>query len=216
MADFLFYFLSIVAVAAGAGVVLSKSPMMSVIALLATFFCLAVVYLLAGFQFMAVAQILVYAGAILVLFLFVIMLLNLGDTDVQFYVQRRLLTGKARLALGIAAALGMVGAVAARRSPLGEHDARLHEEGIDGMTELAAALFGRYSLPFEVASLLLLATMVAVIALAKRERSGKSIEPAEAPALGLATSTAPATPRAPAPGSPALPSPADSKEEVTP
>ncbi len=209
MAEFLFYFLSIVAVAAGAGVVLSRSPMMSIIALLATFFCLAVIYLLAGFQFLAAAQVLVYAGAILVLFLFVIMLLNLGDTRGQFRLQDALLSGKTRLGLAVAAALGLVGAVAARRAPLGEHDAALHAEGIDDLTDVATALFGRYSLPFEVVSLLLLATMVAVLALAKRQRGPASQRPPEASATALA-----APPPTPAPP-PALPDPVASKEEVT-
>jgi NADH-quinone oxidoreductase subunit J len=81
VAEVSFYVLGALALAFAMGVVLAKSPMMSVISLLGSFFCLAVIYLLAGFQFLAAAQILVYAGAILVLFLFVIMLLNLGDLE---------------------------------------------------------------------------------------------------------------------------------------
>ena len=79
MADLLFYLLALGALAFGAGVVAARSPLFSVLALLGVFGCLAVIYLLAGFQFLAVTQVLVYAGAIMVLFLFVIMLLNLAD-----------------------------------------------------------------------------------------------------------------------------------------
>ena len=78
MENFLFYLTAAGAVAGALGVVLGRNPVGNVLALLACFFCLATIYLLAGFQFLAAAQVLVYAGAILVLFLFVIMLLNLG------------------------------------------------------------------------------------------------------------------------------------------
>ena len=67
------------AVGGALGVVLARNPVGNVLALLLCFFSLATIYLLAGFQFLAAAQILVYAGAILVLFLFVIMLLDLGQ-----------------------------------------------------------------------------------------------------------------------------------------
>ena len=78
MENFLFYLTAAGAIAGALGVVLGRNPVGNVLALLACFFCLATIYLLAGFQFLAAAQVLVYAGAILVLFLFVIMLLNLG------------------------------------------------------------------------------------------------------------------------------------------
>jgi ABC-type nickel/cobalt efflux system permease component RcnA len=81
MANLLFYIVAIGAVLSAVGVVFAKNPIMSVLSLLTTFFCLATIYLLAGFQFMAAAQLLVYAGAIMVLFLFVIMLLNLGHSE---------------------------------------------------------------------------------------------------------------------------------------
>ena len=81
MAEVLFYALSALAILFALGVVLARSPMLSVISLLGTFFCLSVVYLLAGFQFLAAAQVLVYAGAILVLFLFTVMLLNAARED---------------------------------------------------------------------------------------------------------------------------------------
>src|SRR4030095_8801305 len=76
--ELLFYLMAAGAVAGALGVVLSRNPIASVLALLLCFFALATIYLMAGFQLLAAAQILVYAGAILVLFLFVIMLLHLG------------------------------------------------------------------------------------------------------------------------------------------
>ncbi len=171
MSEGLFYVLAVVALLGALGVVFARSAMGSVIALLGTFFALAIIYLLAGFQFLAAAQILVYAGAILVLFLFVIMLLNLGGMGSKFELSFALLEGaRAKLGLVIAVGLGLAGLIAAQRASLpAEHPAP--EQGLDNVHDLALALFGRYSLPFQAVSLLLLGTMVAVVVLAKRNRS---------------------------------------------
>ena len=175
MAELLFYVLGALALAAALGVVLSKSPMMSVLSLLASFFCLAVIYLLAGMQFIAAAQILVYAGAILVLFLFVIMLLDLAHVPAG--ATAPLLGSRtARIAAALALALGTMGLIAAQKSSLAAPDLAAQEAGIDDITLLATALFGRYSLAFEAAGMLLLATMVCVIVLAKRQRPGSVSE----------------------------------------
>jgi NADH-quinone oxidoreductase subunit J len=171
MAEVLFYALSALAILFALGVVLAKSPMMSVINLLGTFFCLSVVYLLAGFQFLAAAQVLVYAGAILVLFLFVIMLLNLGDFTAAAESGPGLLNSTAsKVGVAIAVAIGLALLIASSQGVLTGEVPHERPEGIDGMRGLAAELFGRYSLPFEAISVLLLATMVAVVVLAKRQR----------------------------------------------
>ena len=171
MAELLFYVLSILCLAGAAGVVLAKSPMVSIISLLGSFFCLAVIYLLAGFQFMAAAQILVYAGAILVLFLFVIMLLNLAHLGNKIELHDGLFdTPRGRIAGAIAVGLSLVGLITAQRAALPSPGGAEMPEGIDRVGDIAVALFGRYGLAFEAASLLLLATMVAVIVLAKRQR----------------------------------------------
>ena len=178
MAELLFYVLSLLCLAGAAGVVLARSPMISVLSLLACFFCLAVIYLLAGFQFMAAAQILVYAGAILVLFLFVIMLLDLGDLGRRIEPARGLFqTGRARLAGVVAVALALVGLISAQRAALPRAGGADMDQGIDRVGDLALLLFGRYGLAFEAASLLLLATMVAVIVLAKRQRGSRGERP---------------------------------------
>ena len=161
------------AVVAALGVVLSRNPIASVLSLLASFFALATIYLLAGFQLIAAAQILVYAGAIMVLFLFVIMLLNLADPkplealDLSLFLKRKTLW-----TMLIAGALLGIGAFAALQSlPLAAPDAeRMPERGIDTLPLMADAMFSRYLLPFEILSVLLLATAVAVIVLAKRNR----------------------------------------------
>ncbi len=171
MAEILFYILGALAIATSIGVVLAKSPMMSVISLLGSFFCVAVIYLLAGFQFLAAVQILVYAGAILVLFLFVVMLLNLGAIGQAAEAELAYLRGPgAKVATVLAAAIALAGLMAVRgsRGAIREVDPQAAAEGYDGLGPLAGELFGRYALPFEAASVLLLASMVAVLVLAKR------------------------------------------------
>ena len=175
MAELIFYLLAGGAVGFGAGVVSAKMPLFSVLNLLGCFFCLAGIFLLAGFPFLAATQLLVYAGAIMVLFLFVIMLLNLGSEE---DVERNsgLALGGKRLALASAAAgaLALIGVFApgpgqayAATEPIAAH-------GIDQLSGVASVLFSKYVLAFEAASLLLLATMIAVVALAKRNRPGES------------------------------------------
>jgi NADH-quinone oxidoreductase subunit J len=181
VAELLFYVLAALCLIGAGLVVLAKSPMFSVLALLSSFFCLAVIYLLAGFQFMAAAQILVYAGAILVLFLFVIMLLDLGSFGAKVeLVEERLATRFGKAAAAVALALALVGLIAAQRAALPPAGGARMDAGIDRVGDLARELFGRYGLAFEAASLLLLATMVAVIALAKRQRRARSAPETEA------------------------------------
>ncbi len=170
MADALFYVMAIAAVMAALGVVLAKNPMQCVLSLLGCFFALSMIYLLAGFQFLAAAQILVYAGAIMVLFLFVIMLLNLGNpgsedpTDVRMFSR-----ANAGLMVLVAAALLFVSALAIRYAGPMPVSQALPKQGLDPIPGLAEQMFGRYLLPFEAISVLLLATAVAVMVLAKRE-----------------------------------------------
>jgi len=176
VAETLFYLLGAGALACGVGVVTARMPIFSVLFLLGSFFCLSGIFLLSGFQFLAATQLLVYAGAIMVLFLFVIMLLNLGDPEDLKKNTGMSLTGRrAALAGAAALALGLVGVVSAGfGTPFEPNPA--YEGGIDDLNSLATVLFSRYALPFEASSLLLLATMVGVVTLAKRQRGAQSAD----------------------------------------
>jgi NADH-quinone oxidoreductase subunit J len=172
LAEILFYVLALGAIGCGVGVVAARMPLFSVLSLLGSFFCLSGIYLLAGFQFLAATQLLVYAGAIMVLFLFVIMLLNLGDeAELKRHAGRSLPRGKLVIAGLTAGALGLVGLISAGWGEVYAADPALTAAGVDDLGSLADVLFSRYMLPFEAASILLLATMIAVIALAKRQRT---------------------------------------------
>ena len=160
------------ALAGALGVVLARNPVASVLALLGSFFSLATIYLLAGFQLLAAAQILVYAGAVMVLFLFVIMLLNLGKAGALPVLDREMFSRRrSSLAIAIAAALFIASAVAITAVEKPPDVAAMPVHGLDAPASLARSLFGPYVLPFEATSLLLLATAVAVVVLAKRNRT---------------------------------------------
>lgn len=172
MALILFYVLAALTLVFALGVVRARMPLFSVLSLLGSFFCLSGIYLLLGFPFLAATQILVYAGAVMVLFLFVIMLLNLGD-EAELERHAGLSLSGRRLAIGGASAalLGLVGLIAAESAPVLAADAPAPTKALDDLDTLARLLFSRYMLPFEASSLLLLATMVGVIVLAKRQRA---------------------------------------------
>jgi len=173
VANLLFYLMACGVLASALGVVVARSPMMGVLSLLGSFFCLATIYLLAGFQFMAAAQLLVYAGAILVLFLYVIMLLDLGRGGEGRWIEAGALRERRLpLILGICGALLLLSLIAIA-SGSGPAANGAGDAGLDDVGALAQLMFGRYLLPFEAASILLLAAAVAVIVLAKRQRGGR-------------------------------------------
>jgi NADH-quinone oxidoreductase subunit J len=163
----LFYLIAISAIASAFLMVLQKNPVKSVLFMIVNFFCLAVIYLLLHAQFIAIVQILVYAGAIMVLFLFVIMLLNLGDET--------LLKEKANYRKTIAYILSgviLIELVIGIAGPLNSSQGKISADAVRlGSVEgIGAALFQNYILPFEAVSILLLAAIVGVVVLAKKRK----------------------------------------------
>jgi NADH-quinone oxidoreductase subunit J len=187
VAQLLFYLLSAAAIAFGVGVIAAKSPMQSVLSLLGAFVALGVIYLLVGFQFLAAAQLIVYAGAILVLFLFVIMLLNMSDIDaLAEHPARSLGSRRVTIAVGSAALLAIVTIVAAGTGGASTDaaavaGAAMPPGGYDQLEWISSLLFSRYIVPFQASAVLLLATMIGVLVLAKRRRNADA--PAAARAL---------------------------------
>ena len=160
----LFLFLSFVALLSALGVVLAKNPVHSVLFLILTFFTLSGHYLLLNAQFLAAVNIIVYAGAIMVLFLFVIMFLNLNvDTEPH----KPLL---AKVAAAIAGGSLLLIMVAALRDiqPAGYNPATFDSQ-IGMVDRLGLILYKNYLLPFELASVLFLVAMVGAVMLGKRE-----------------------------------------------
>ncbi len=160
----LFLFLTFVALLSALGVVLAKNPVHSVLFLILTFFTLSGHYLLLNAQFLAAMNIIVYAGAIMVLFLFVIMFLNLNEATEP---QKPLL---AKVAATIAGGMLLLVLVAALRNvePAGYNPTTFNSQ-VGMVDKLGLVLFQQYQLPFELASILLLAAMVGSVMLGKRE-----------------------------------------------
>ncbi|ALC15064.1 NADH dehydrogenase subunit J [Desulfuromonas soudanensis] len=165
METLFFYLVALVAVVSGILVVKAKNPVNSAISLVMTFVCLATFYVMLNAPFMAAIQIMVYAGAIIVLIIFVIMLLNLG-TDVQIRTSHSVAGGVVASALVLLQVLYLLGRgqVAGVQ---GKIDAAVVESV--GHTELiGTALFTEFLLPFEITSILLLVAIIGAVVLTKR------------------------------------------------
>ncbi len=160
--EYIFWFLSFLAIMCAFMVVFSRNPVHSVLYLVLTFFAIAGHYILLNAQFLAVVHIVVYAGAIMVLFLFVIMLLNLNQETEP--MKNYLLRGAAVLAFGTLL-LTMVGALKGASLPAPQGGA----SDIGLVERLGDVLFKDFLLPFEISSILLLAAMVGAIMLSKKE-----------------------------------------------
>ncbi len=166
-----FLVLSLVAVAAGVGMVLSRNAVYSALFLVLNFITVAIFYLILGAPFIAMSQITVYAGAIMVLFLFVIMLLGaeaLAPTNVLPW-QRPLAFSLAVILL--VESVYLVISRAQTNAVIVAPDIAVNS--MDNLRAMAMSLFNEFLLPFEVTSILLLVAMVGAIVLTKREKAGQ-------------------------------------------
>jgi NADH-quinone oxidoreductase subunit J len=166
METLFFYLVALVAVVSGYLVVRCQSPVNSALALVNTFFCLAVFYVMLYAPFMAAIQIIVYAGAIMVLILFVIMLLNLGTEARKRYTHGIVWSAIASiLAMFLFLRFIKMGRVTGAEGDITEFLIKT-----EGHTELiGTTLFTQYLLPFEIASILLLVAIVGAVVLAKKD-----------------------------------------------
>lgn len=160
----LFIGLAVVAIAGALGVLLSKKPVYSALSLLVNFAVLAVLFIMLSAQFLAVVQVIVYAGAIVVLFLFVIMLIG-GTAQLSgLRSPTRQVTAVVAVVAGVLLMTGvLVVAVAGTLAPV-----QGVVPGNGSAQAIGAELFTRYLLPFELASILLLVAMIGAVVLARR------------------------------------------------
>jgi NADH-quinone oxidoreductase subunit J len=161
---YLFYFLSIVALYAAVMVLLSRKPIHSVLYLVVVFFAITGHYILLNAQFIAVVNVIVYAGAIMVLFLFTVMLLNLNKDERSpkpFWI---------KLAAVIVGCLLMIILIGVFRGYDIEvtRDPSLTQIGL--VKNLGKILYRDYLIPFELSSILFLTAMVGAVMLGKREQ----------------------------------------------
>ena len=164
----LFYLFAIGVLGAGVQVIFRRNPIYGALSLVGCFFFLAGIYLLLSAPLIAILQIMIYAGAVMVLFVFVIMLLNLKEEEM----------GEARLTFwkgaGLVAVVSAVGAIAwqglGEAYPHGlliDNAIRLSGAGFGGVKAVGRTLYLASVLPFEVTSLLLLVAVVAAVVIAK-------------------------------------------------
>ena len=174
----LFFMFGGVSLIGAIAVISFRHPIYSALSLIVTFFAQAGLFVLLGAHFIAAVQVIVYAGAIMVLFLFVIMLLNLGTLSAK-----GVMTGKLK---GIAIVLGILLAAesiyiavnALKNTAVASEEAKekaaaLAEKSIETY-DIGKLLFSEYLLPFEVTSLILLAALIGVIVLVKRENQAEN------------------------------------------
>lgn len=158
-----FYFLSFLAILSALMVVISRNPIHSVLYLIITFFAIAGHYVLLNAQFLAAVHVIVYAGAIMVLFLYVIMMLNL-NANVEPH------KGKwSKIAATVAGGLLMVTLTGAFRNASIPSAGDIQPVGM--ISSLGNALYKDFMLPFEISSILFLAAMVGAVLLGKKEAS---------------------------------------------
>lgn len=170
--SFNFYLFGVISIASALMFVTRKGPVAAAMWLVTTMFALAALYVMLGAEFIGAVQVLVYAGAIMVLFLFVVMLLNLGEpAGIADLRPRWTRIIAAFLGLALVAELMAVG-----RSQLPDRwllarintAAPLPGEGV--MTAVAQPLFGEYLLAFEMAAILLLVAVVGAVLLGRGRR----------------------------------------------
>lgn len=169
----IFLLFALVAVGSSLVVVMHRNPVYSTMSLVVTLFSVAVLFVLLGAPFIGAIQILVYTGAILVLFLFVIMLLNITREETAVSQQKVQMGGALLGALVFGGMLALLFWNASRpMDPM--------TENLVDMKALARQMFGEYLLPFEIVGMLLLVAVIgATIAARKPPQPDKPVEPME-------------------------------------
>lgn len=161
MSTIAFFILALISIVSAIGVVFSKNPVYSVLALIVCFFSITGHYVLLNAHFLAVVNLIVYAGAIMVLFLFVIMLLNLNKESEP---HKPFL---AKLTAVISGSVLMVILAAALRTYEAGVPAELPET-YGGAKDIGKIIFSEFLLPFEVSSILFITAMVGAVILGKK------------------------------------------------
>jgi NADH-quinone oxidoreductase subunit J len=167
---FHFYLFGLIAIASALLFVTRKSPVAAALWLVNTMFCLAALFVMLDAQFIGIIQILVYAGAIMVVFLFVIMLLNLGKGEIgdMRSIGWKLLGGAVAIAM-LAQVFSLTRAKTPINLTLPQGFAAKQVEQTGAIAPIAGPLFNDYLLAFEITSILLLAAVVGAVVLGRQK-----------------------------------------------
>jgi NADH-quinone oxidoreductase subunit J len=174
-----FYAFAAVAVVAAGAVISVRNPVHAVLCLILTFFSVACVWLLVGAEFLGVALILVYVGAVMVLFLFVVMMLDIDIVKLREGWVRFLPVGLLVAAVMLGQMLVLIGIKARMAVPFPANAAASAAE-TSNTSWLARGLFTEFLLPFEFAAVILTVAVIAAVMLTLRKRPGtKTQDPSE-------------------------------------
>ena len=175
-----FWFFSIIAGVSAAAVISVRNPVYAVLCLILTFFSVACVWLLVGAEFLGVTLVLVYVGAVMVLFLFVVMMLDIDTSNLREGWVRYLPIGLIVAVAMLAQIVTLIGVKARTVAAFPVDNAAAVAADTSNITWLARSLFTEYLLPFEFAAIILTVAVVAAVMLTLRRRSGiKSQNPTE-------------------------------------
>ena len=163
--EIMFWFLSLLALGGAVMVVTSKRPVYSILYLILTFFAISGHYILLNAQFLAIVNIIVYAGAIMVLFLFVVMLMNL-NADSEPHQKNKWLLYIGGIAGG---SLLLVIVAALRQTVATTQLVQLNNGEVGLIKNLGMKLFTDYVFPFEISSVLFLSAMIGAVVISKKE-----------------------------------------------
>lgn len=164
MEGILFYSISCIALVSALYMVVSKNPLYSILSLIVTFFSIAALYILLNAQFLGIVQIIVYAGAIMVLFLYILMMLNLSEKNESSKKSTFQLIGV------FSAGTMFIGLLGAYKGIAIGSSSKVMTISEVGLTKnLGKLLFNEYVLPFELASILILAAIVGAVVIGKKD-----------------------------------------------
>lgn len=163
MEQILFFLISGIALLSAVYFIAAKNPLYSVLSLVVTFFSIAGLYILLNAQFLGIVQIIVYAGAIMVLFLYILMMLNLNKADESKKNPMAKIIGV------LSAGILFVGLLGAYKGLSGNSTSQGIDQSMGLTKNLGKLLFNEYVLPFELASILILAGIVGAVLIGKRD-----------------------------------------------
>lgn len=167
-----FYAFSAIAVVAAGAVISVRNPVYAVLCLILTFFSIACVWLLVGAEFLGITLILVYVGAVMVLFLFVVMMLDIDTARLREGWVKYLPVGLIVAIAMLVQMVTLIGVKARSVTPLPMDNAAAQAADTSNLKWLAESLFTQYLLPFEFAAVILTVAVVAAVMLTLRKREG--------------------------------------------
>lgn len=171
IATLMFYIFSLITIGSACMVVSSKNPVHSVFFLILAFFNVAGLFVLLGAEYIAMTLVIVYVGAVAVLFLFVVMMLNVNFAEMREGFLKYLPLGAAvALTIFIEFVFIMYGSFSSKNALAPVKDVILPSEEISNTKAIGSILYTHYAFPFQMAGIILLIAMIGAIVLTKRER----------------------------------------------